>query len=272
MPVLDLAGEDFELWEDGARQPIVYFNREFADKPTPASIVLLLDSSSSMTGDAMAEARRAASDFVRRVPEEAEIALLVFDDEVRAACPFTRNRAELEEAIRGLDAGGGTAFYDALVESLNLFEEASHRRKVLVVLSDGKDLDSRESFGRIEERFERSSIVVYALGYYKESEHELYITGEKYYKEPAFEVNLNPAWVLERLASLSGGVVLFPTRRDELGSFFSAIASDLNHQYVLGYSPTPTTGPPRFRAIEVRVHESALPDSVEVRARRGYVR
>ena len=272
VPVVDLALEDFELWEDGARQPIVFFNREFADKPTPASLVLLLDISSSMKGDAMTEARRAASDFGRRIPHEAEIALLVFDDQVRAACPFTRDRAEIEKAMEGLEAGGGTAFYDALAEALDLFEEASHRRKILVVLSDGKDLDSRESFSRIEERFEQSPIVVYALGYYKESEHELYITGEKYYKEPAFEVNLNPAWVLERLASLSGGIVLFPTRHDELGSFFSEIASDLNHQYVLGYSPASTTEPPRFRAIEVRVRESARRDSVDVRARRGYIR
>jgi Ca-activated chloride channel family protein len=272
-PVMDLEREDFELWEDGARQPIVYFNREFADEPTPASLVLLLDISSSMTGDAMTQARSAASDFVRRIPDEAEIALLVFDDQVLTACPFTRNRAELEAAIETLEAGGGTAFYDALAEALDLFEEASHRRKVLVVLSDGKDLDSRESFIRIEERFEQSPIVVYALGYYKESEHDLYLTGDKYYKEPAFAVNLNPAWVLERLASLSGGVVLFPKRRDELGPFFAEIASELNHQYVLGYSPTPTTGEPRFRAIDVRVLESgARGGSVDVRARRGYVR
>jgi Ca-activated chloride channel family protein len=272
MPVADLGREDFELWEDGARQPIVYFNREFADKPTPASLVLLLDVSSSMKGDAMTEARRAASDFARRIPDEAEIALLVFDDQVRTACAFTRDRAEIERAIEGLEAGGGTAFYDALAEALDLFEEASHQRKALVVLSDGKDLDSRELFSRIEERFEQSPIVVYALGYYKESERELYINGEQYYKEPAFEVNLNPAWVLERLASLSGGMVLFPTRHDELGTFFSEIASDMGHQYVLGYSPTPTTGEPRFRAIDVRVRESARPHSVDVRARRGYVR
>jgi len=270
--VVDLDGEDFELREDGAPQEIVYFNREFADKPTPSSVLLLLDTSSSMKGDAILEASKAAMQFVRRIPNEAEVALIVFDHSTRIVCPFTTDRAKLETGLANLGARGGTALYDALGEALRSFDSAGHQRKILVLLSDGKDLDSRAKFSEIDRRFESSPIVVYAIGYYSESERRLYLTGERHYKEPAFEENLNPAWVLERLALLSGGLVLFPTQEQELSPFFQEIAQDLRHQYVLGYLPSLAAGKPRFRPIEVRLRDSARRGAVEVRARRGYVR
>ena len=265
-PVPALQRADFAVYEDGVEQEIVHFEEE----DSPAAIVLLLDASSSMQGGPLQAAQRDALAFIEQVDPESELALLAFDRRPRLVQDLARDRAGLRAAIEQLEARGGTALYDALAQAIELAQTAAANRKIIVVLSDGQDLDSATRFGALVDRVKASAVVIFTLGEYSAAEHKLFMTGAQYTKEPALEVNLNPVWVLQSLAELTGGAAFFPAPGRPLGPLWARIAREIHHQYVLGYHPPPRIGPTRFHQVEVRAISAAHPEPLRVRTRRGY--
>jgi hypothetical protein len=94
---------------------------------------------------------------------------------------------------------------------------------------------------------------------------------KKYYKQPEYDVNLNPVWVLRYFAELSGGRAFFPKLGDPLEPFFTQIARELHQQYVLTYRPTATSGQGNFHRIDVKVNSSKHPTALKVRTRKGFL-
>jgi VWFA-related protein len=266
-PVLGLTEEDFTVLEDGVPRAITFFEHRPSGEAVPTGIVLLIDTSSSMKGLELAEAKRAAARFLLSAPSHAEVAVAGFDRETCVVRPLTRDRGAAIEGVLGLEARGGTALYDGVLDAIGLLDAPQLQRQLLVVLSDGMDLDSGASFSEVEKRLESSAVVVYAVGHYSSQERARYLQSGAYVKPLEVEANRNPAWVLTRFAELSGGAAYFPARAEELEPLFRAIARDIEHHYLLAYSPPDAPSTPRFRAIEVR---TSAPRTVRVR--RGYVR
>lgn len=275
-PVSGLPASAFTILDQGEERPIIFFD----ERSEPLSTVLVLDVSSSMRGDRLAEARRAAKTFVERVAREVEteaegrfheLALVVFDDRVRTAVPWVTDERRVLSVIDAAEAGGGTALFDGLEAALDLVQSARNRRKAIVVLSDGKDEDSRHTFEALRERIEASDLSLFAVGFYTPEERRRFSPDQRYFKEPAFEVNLNPAWVLAELASTTGGLALFPSNGQDLAPVFEVIASELRHQYLLAFEPDSDVGAySAFRQIEIRVVSPEHGGSLRVRGRRGY--
>ncbi|HXV64386.1 MAG TPA: VWA domain-containing protein [Vicinamibacteria bacterium] len=272
-PVGDLRRQDFVVYEDGVPQEITYFEHGAAADTVPTGIVLLVDTSSSMKGVELVQAKEAALRFLDETPSQAEIAIVGFDHETKVVQDFTRDRNTLMEAVHRLASGGGTALYDGILQALELLGDSTSRRQVLILLSDGKDLDSVTQFGEVRNRIESSPAVVYAVGYYSSHDRPIYVNAEKHYKNPPLDINLNPAWVLREAAAVSGGTAYFPRVSAELTPLFIEIARGMRLQYVIAYSPASADGEPRFRKIEVRATEAAThAQPLTVRTRRGYVR
>src|SRR5207237_3736165 len=101
--VTDLAQEDFEVYEDGARQGLTFFSRT----QQPISLALLLDTSASME-ERMPIAQEAAVGCARQLHKEDQAAIIDFDSQVRILAPFTSDGAALEQAIRATTANGST--------------------------------------------------------------------------------------------------------------------------------------------------------------------
>ena len=99
--------------------------------------MLAFDSSGSMR-HAIEAAKAAANEFVVAMPADVRIGLEAFGDDVTVLSPPTTDRALLSEQINGIVADGDTALYDAVVTAAEQFTPAAERR-VLVILSDGKD-------------------------------------------------------------------------------------------------------------------------------------
>jgi VWFA-related protein len=274
VPVRGLAKEDFDVFEDGVRQPIAFFEHHASGEAVPTGIVLLVDTSSSMKGRDLAGAKEAALRFLASTPSHAEVAVAGFDRETRVVQGFTRDRQALAGAVSALDARGGTALYDGILDAIELLHGNDCPRQLLVVLSDGMDLDSESHFETARSRIESSAIVVYTIGYYSEKDRSRYLRSGAHIKNPPVEENLNPAWVLSQISELSGGAAFFPETAEELEPLFERIVREMQLHYLLAYSPSaPAVVGPRFRTIEVQVHRrSRETDPLMVRARRGYVR
>jgi VWFA-related protein len=159
--VRGLGKDDFRISEDGESQPIVQFSAERA----PVSIGFALDTSSSMAGTKIREAKEA----LRRVMDDLlegddEVFLYTFSDTPLLRQNWTTDRRALREALEGVNANGRTALYDTVDQALRLLETGKYRKKVLLVVSDGNDTASFTPLSGLRARIRESEAMVYAIG------------------------------------------------------------------------------------------------------------
>jgi tight adherence protein B len=103
----------------------------------PQEAILVLDVSGSMRGPRLASAKDAATAYVNTLPDDVEIGLVSFNDTVEIVVEPTTDKAEVNRAIDGLEAGRKTALFDGIIAGLDLANADLGAR--LLVLSDGGD-------------------------------------------------------------------------------------------------------------------------------------
>ena len=139
--VTSLSRNDFTVYEDGVRQPILHFEPTDA----PFSLVLLLDTSGS-TVNFRQQFKQAAWRFLDALAPEDRVAVIQFNAKVKSLAGFSTDRKKTAYAIQIADGAGETYFYNALKYALNeLDKEGDKRRKAIVVMTDGLDTQMRNS-------------------------------------------------------------------------------------------------------------------------------
>jgi Ca-activated chloride channel family protein len=251
--ITGLDQEDFEIFEDGARQDITFFSR--AQQPT--ALAILLDTSNSME-DRLATAQEAAIGFVRRMHKDDAMEVIEFNSQVRIPQPFTSDASALEKAIRQTTVNGSTSLYNAIYVSLSELKKqrASSaeeiRRQAIVVLSDGDDTSSLVEYDEVLNLAKRSETAIYAIGL-RQAE-----PGRPHFKEAEF--------VLRQLSQETGGRVFFPTSVAELPKIYEQISDELATQYSIAYTSKNPMRNGAWRRVDVRIDKPGL----SARARRGY--
>jgi Ca-activated chloride channel family protein len=292
--VAGLRKEDFVVYEDGERQTITHFSAE----RVPVSLGVVIDTSGSMAGEKIQAARSALDRFVYDLldPED-ELFLYRFSDQPMLVQGWTTNRQALSHALSRITPNGGTALYDTVAEAIPLAQTGRHKKKALVVISDGNDTSSQTSITEIERLIRESEVLVYAIGIDGEGEPTLR-RAPLPRPTPPFPVPFprpgrGPRWPPQRppsgipgtgrstgspadqrvnvhalrdLTDDSGGRTEIVREARDLDPATASIADELSRQYSLGY---PATGKKdgRWHAIRVEV----LKGTYRVRARRGYL-
>ena len=250
-PVTDLQADDFEVREDGVLQNVSYFSAGSDDKAVPLHIGLLFDTSESMEKD-LSFSRSAAIRFLNTFPKALDFTLVDFDTEVRAARFSQEEFPNLVARIRNRQAKGFTALYDALSVYLGgAFDQTG--RKVLVIYTDGGDTSSSRTWAETIRILRASDVTVYPIG---------------------FMANRGPARLIQQerlseIASLTGGLALFPRVMKDLEGMYSRIGDEIQRQYMLGYVSSNAAKNGAWRRIDVRVRRPAS-SRLQVRARQGY--
>ena len=159
--VTGLRQEDFRVYQDDQLQTITHFDNE----RVPVSLGILLDTSGSMHGERMIAARRALHRFLYELlgPED-EIFLMRFDTRARLVQGWTRDRRLLSDALARLRPAGGTALYEAVSSAIPLMASATHRKKALVIISDGNDTTSATTIRELQPLIRQSEVLIYAIG------------------------------------------------------------------------------------------------------------
>jgi Ca-activated chloride channel family protein len=251
--VTDLTQDEFEIYEDGAKQAITFFSRT----PQPVALAILLDTSASME-EKLPTAQEAAVGFARRMKKGDEIEVIDFDSAVRILQPFTTDVAALERAIRQTAVNGSTSLYNAIYISLKeLKKERAQsaediRRQAVIVLSDGDDTSSLMEYDDVLDLAKRSETAIYSIGLRQGAE------GRREFKEAEF--------VLRQLSQETGGRAFFPTSVAELPKIYDQISEELSSQYMLAYASRNMLRNGAWRRIIVRVTRPGL----AARTRQGY--
>jgi len=291
-----LTKDDFALYEDGKPQPILLFFNE----RVLVSLGLAIDTSGSMQGEKIDAAREALDRFLgRSLDPDDEIFLYRFDDDVQLVQSWTSDRALLKRALGRISPRGSTTLYDTVAQAVPLAETGRHRKKALVIISDGNDTSSRTTVPELQQRIRESEVLVYAVGIDSRTA-ETSVS-----RPPRFPIPLplpipgrgprspfppgrgpipprpppgpNPtapaplpdarvnAVALRELTDDSGGRTEIIRTAQDLGPATTSIANELSRQYYLGYQ-SPSAGDGQWHTIRVETKNRTL----RVRARRGF--
>src|SRR5215469_3764875 len=158
-PVMGLPSEAFHLSEDGVEQPLAHLVKQDA----PLSIGFVFDASKSMENK-LDKSREAISQLLGFSTAGDEYFLVNFNDNPTLLSGFTRDTQDIQKALMGIQPMGWTALLDAIQLSVNHMKKAKNSRRVLVVLSDGGDNNSRYNEREIRELLRESNVSLYAIG------------------------------------------------------------------------------------------------------------
>lgn len=241
--VRDLTSSDFELLEDTELQDLELMLQQ----REPALFALLIDTSQSMATRADA-VRATAARLLEPLAPEDQVVVAPFSRTITSVTGPTTDRATVLEAIGAIRHRGGTAILDALGQAADALASGD-RRRAIVLITDGYDEHSESRFDAAVEKLRKSSITLYVVGLGG-------IAG----------ISLKGEKLLLQLAEETGGRAWFPRDEKQLALAYSAIAAEVQHKYLLAYTPHNQKRDGTWRAINLKVRSPGL----RVRARKGY--
>jgi Ca-activated chloride channel homolog len=245
--VPDLTQEDFQLFDNEKLQTIDLFINEVQ----PITVVVMLDTSASMTGN-LKLLEQAAEQFLMRILPKDKGMVGAFNDKIEFfPATFTSDRDTLIRSLRDLDFGNPTRLYDAIAASMDRLNKIEGRRVVLV-FTDGEDTGSRVGNGEVLEQARREEVMIYAVGLRSD-----FFNGSR-------QVRSKPDSGLKRLAEETGGGYFELDKTSDLAPTFTRVAQELHSQYVLGFTPA---------LLDGKIHRIAVKTKagMTVRARRSYI-
>ncbi|HEV8524127.1 MAG TPA: VWA domain-containing protein [Terriglobales bacterium] len=289
--VSGLLKRDFKVYEEGVEQELKLFTSD----PFPLSAAVVLDL--GMPEVVMRKVRDTLPALAAAFSEFDEVAFYTFDKSVEKTLDFSavtdrfyaslkrmkpRGRSGGVPVVGGplgqpgptvsgkpLDPGAPHVYTparepkvlnDAILQAaLDLSERDRTRRKVIFVISDGREYDSQAGYSDVLKVLLSNEIAVYAVGV-----DQAAIPVVR--KLATLNVpGTGHGNLLPKYASATGGEVFAEFNRQAIESAYSKLTVDARNQYTLGYTARATPAN-QYRTIEVVV----LRPDLEVRAKDGY--
>lgn len=255
-PVIDLAKQNFRLFEGEREEPIQYFTTE----DTPLSVGILVDLSSSM-GNKIDSVRLAADEFFKNANPEDDYFVITFADKPKLIANTTRSAEDIHAALAVAKPKGNTALADAIYMGLEKLRNSKYARKALLVISDGGDNNSRHGLRQIKKIARESDAQIYAIDV---CDAPALLFTEK------LEERFGRQWLSEVTESTGGRTIALDNPAG-IPDAAARASLELRSQYILGYRPTMATQDHKWRKIKVRVTRPKELLPLQVSYRTGYV-
>jgi Ca-activated chloride channel family protein len=257
---------DFEVRDEGKPQPIVLFD----NSPQPIRLMVMLDVSGSMEGN-LPLLRAAAAELFARLRPDDLARVGTFGREVEISDTFTRDARTLGGALPdAIEPDAPTPLWRALDQAMEAFGSEGDERRVVLVLSDGKDSGTFNfqqpvaSQAEVIDRARQEDVMVYAIGL-RSRRRQPMMPGMGTAGLRAALLDDLPDPGLARVAEESGGGYTEIRPGEDLAEAFARVADELHGQYLLGFAPPKRDG--KTHDVEVRVTAKGL----KARAKKSYV-
>lgn len=233
--VTGLTASDFEVLDEGVPQKV-----EIVEPAGfPVSVVLALDSSSSLDRRERSHLTRAGRRVIDGLKPGESAALVTFSDRIAIRSPFTTDGERLSRLVGAEMPPGDTALYDAAHVAM-LLGTSAPGRPIVILFSDGDDTASFLTEDAVVQTAQRTGSVVCVV----------MIGGE--------------GRLLKQLVETSGGVFVKEKSLDKVAERFAELLDGFRNRYLVSFAPTGVskTG---WHKLTVRVKGGGT-----VRARTGY--
>lgn len=248
----NLKSDQLVVLDDGKPPAAV---RSFTSETNlPLRVGLVLDVSGSIT-DRFTFEQDSAIKFFSQVlrPNTDKAFVLAFDSTPTLTQDFTDDIGSLSAGVKRLSPGGGSAVYDALqfaaLKKLSNVSSEQPMRRIIILISDGEDNQSRATIPQVIEAARRAEATIYAIS---TNDSPTVSRGDK---------------LLKRLAEETGGRAFFPNKVGDVVKAFETIQDELRSQYALSYKPADFQADGRYRSIVIQARNEK---NVIIRARKGY--
>lgn len=249
--VTGLNKNNFKLYDNNKLQEINFFS----DDDVPVSVSIVFDTSGSMSDRKIIQAKEALARFIQTSKEQDEFFLVDFNTQARLLLSRTRDSEAVLNKLTYVEPNGNTAFYDAVYLGVEKVLQGSRARKIVLVISDGEDNESRYTFSELERRLRETDVMVYAIGFGGYSPRKGSLNGRETLKE---------------LTSTTGGKAFFPKGVVEMDEAFEKIALEMRHLYSIGYYPTDFVADGKKHRLKVKLNLPAGFPRLFVRHREMY--
>jgi VWFA-related protein len=234
----------FRIIDNGSEAKIIEFGKAFDQ---PISIALLLDASASMTYT-MDRATKAAQSFAQNTLKKGDrCSVYAVQDVPRRKQSLTDDSALVAKALNGISAAGRTALYDAVGSAIRELKDEKSRRAI-VVLTDGGDTSSIDSYDEVKKIATSAGIPLYFIAY-----------------DTGNDTESRDLDYLRNLAAETGGFVATATENN-LQAKYHEIEKDLRAQFAIRYQITDFAKPNEWRRVRVLLGSPKL----TARTIRGY--
>jgi len=250
--VTGLSKNAFTILDDKTEQEITFFS----DEDAPVSLGVVFDVSGSMGGDKITRAREALSKFIDTSHARDEYFLIGFNSRAQLLLNHTRDSDALMQKLTFVQTKGQTALYDATYLGVERVTRGAHKKRAILLISDGQDNSSRYTFNELKRMLKESDVIIYAVGIVSPNDDS--------------SLGYGGRAILEELAGVSGGKAFFPSTGAEMNDTFERIALELRTQYSIGYRPSSFANDGKWHKIKVRVQPPRGFPRLFVRGREGY--
>lgn len=265
--VTTLGRDDFEVRDEGKPQPLTQFD----NTPQPVRLVVMLDVSGSMAGN-LPLLREASEQLFARLRPDDLARVGAFGSDVTISPEFTHDSRELIAALpENIPEDAPTPLWRGVNEAMNTFGDRPEERRVVLVLSDGKDsgpIDFRHrpsSQADVIDRARNEDVMIYAVGMRSRPRRPPMQRGIGAPGLQALLLEDLPDPGLAKVAEETGGGYAEIRYGEDLGAAFARVADELHSQYLLGYAPPKRDG--KTHHVDVRVNGKGL----KARGRKSYV-
>jgi len=219
----------------------------------PLRLGVLIDTSSSEGRSGLHEpGAQAASDFLNQVLKGPEDRVFVVSFATTVNGTGLMSRDELLKFKIDLTPGGGTALFDAVYFACKermQADPAQPARRVLVILSDGGDNQSRVNHDQAIASAQKAGTVIFAVS-----------TSEN----P--NGNLDSRRLVQ-FADKTGGHAFLHLSGKDIPKAFSSIREQIENMYAVTFVPADFGQPGQYRSIELKMTSDKR---VKLRAPKGY--
>ena len=223
LPIEGLTQNDIEIKENN--EVLSDYELDFDTSSSSAVYTaLLIDSSGSMKGKPLEDAKEAAIEFINLLRGIDQVKIFVFNDKVESIQDFTSDKDSLINAIEGIEvAGNKTLLYDAVRDAADDLEDEPIGNRAIVLLTDGKDDSATSTIDDAIDMAQENSIPIYPVGFGKNFNED-----SNSFDEEAYQA-------LYRFAKQTSGSFFIAEEIEELKSNFNSISEILKSQYSLSY-------------------------------------
>jgi Ca-activated chloride channel family protein len=249
--ITGLARDNFKVYEDGKPQELTSFRKE----RVPVALGILIDNSGSMLPK-RAKVNEATLQLVDASQQDDRIFVINFGEDAFLDQDYTPDVGKLTAALQRVETRGSTALYDAIIAAVDHLETSALPKKVLLVVTDGRDNASQATFEELLHKLQsKNGPVLYAIALEQLKQNDRRDDGHRQ--------------SLRTLSEQTGGTAFFPSSLDEIKSIASAIAQDIRSEYVIGYRSSNPHTSGAYHSIQVQ----ALAGSTRLRVttRAGYI-
>lgn len=251
--VSGLKQDAFTIYDNGEKQDITFFS----DADSPISIGIVFDVSGSMNNEKIAKAKKALEKFVNMSHPSDEYFLIAFSNKANLLMDRTRDAEAVLNKLTLVKPKDDTALYDACYLGIERVTRGTHRKKALLIISDGQDNASRYNFGEVRRLMKESDVVTYAVGII--DAHDM-----------TSKLGMQGQQFLDELTSVTGGRAFYPSSDVEMEEIFERIALELRHQYSIGYTPKDFVLNGKWRKVKTKIKPPRGLPRLTVRGREGY--